>query len=77
MLYEITKGAPPYSNVDRLKLIEMLPRLKPARFAEEDASKEAREFLTRCLIESPPEVNAAWPLSVVELLIDVITASFS
>lgn len=57
MLYEIIKGAPPYMNMDRFKLIEMLPKLKPARFAEEDVSKEAREFLARCLVESPAEVN--------------------
>lgn len=57
MLYEIIKGTPPNSHLDRFKLIELLPRLKPARFAEAEASKEARDFLTRCLAESATDVS--------------------
>ncbi|KAA1477757.1 Pkinase-domain-containing protein [Dentipellis sp. KUC8613] len=53
LVYEMIKGNPPHLGVAPLKLIQMLPTMKPARFLENEASVALREFLPLCLTEVP------------------------
>ncbi|TFY71105.1 hypothetical protein EVG20_g1888 [Dentipellis fragilis] len=53
LVYEMIKGNPPHLGVAPLKLIQMLPTMKPARFLENEASQALREFLPLCLTEAP------------------------
>ncbi|TFY77652.1 hypothetical protein EWM64_g6358, partial [Hericium alpestre] len=55
MVYEMIKGSPPQAGVPQMKLIQMLPSLKPARFLENEASKDLRDFLPFCLTEAPAD----------------------
>jgi serine/threonine protein kinase len=56
MIYEMVKGSPPHSNMDQLKVMALIPRAKPPRLAENEGSREMRDFVAACLRESPNDV---------------------
>ena len=62
-IYEMVTGSPPHSNLDGLKVVQLIPRTKPPRLAETEGSKELRDFVTSCLRESPAERPTADELS--------------
>ncbi|KAI0633588.1 hypothetical protein C8Q77DRAFT_1157780 [Trametes polyzona] len=56
MIYEMIKGSAPNSHiVDQHKLIQLIPRMKPPRLAENEGSKDLRDFVAACLRESPSD----------------------
>lgn len=57
-IYEMVTGSPPHSNLDGLKVVQLIPRTKPPRLAENHGSRDLRDFVASCLRESPMEVNA-------------------
>jgi serine/threonine protein kinase len=57
MIYEMIKGTPPHSNLDKFKVMDLIPRAKPPRLSEAEGSKDMREFMAFCLKESPSEVS--------------------
>ncbi len=56
MIYEMMKGSPPHFRVAHLKVIQMIPKVKPPRLAENEGSKDLRDFIPFTLTESPPDV---------------------
>lgn len=58
MVYEMIKGSPPHSNLDRFQVMELIPRIKPPRLSEHEGSREMRDFMTYCLKELPTEVRS-------------------
>lgn len=57
MIYEMIKGTPPHSNLDKFQVMELIPRTKPPRLTEFEGGKDLREFMSCCLKESPVEVR--------------------
>ncbi|KAN0102460.1 hypothetical protein V8E52_011920 [Russula decolorans] len=55
MIYEMTKGSPPHFRVAHLKVIQMIPKVKPPRLAENEGSKDLRDFIPFTLTESPSD----------------------
>ncbi|TEB37578.1 Pkinase-domain-containing protein [Coprinellus micaceus] len=55
MIYEMIKGVPPHSNLDKFAVMDLIPKAKPPRLAEVEASKDCRDFMSFCLKESPVE----------------------
>ncbi|KAJ2551280.1 kinase that interacts with cdc31p [Coemansia sp. RSA 1933] len=47
--YEITTGVPPYADEDPKRALFLIPRKGPKQLAPEQASKEMRDFVARCL----------------------------
>lgn len=62
-IYEMVTGSPPHSNLDGLKVVQLIPRSKPPRLAENEGSRELREFTASCLRESSAERPSADELS--------------
>jgi serine/threonine protein kinase len=57
MIYEMVKGSPPHANImDQLKVMHLIPRVKPPRLIEGEGSKDMRDFVAFCLKESPADV---------------------
>jgi serine/threonine protein kinase len=56
MIYEMMKGSPPHFRVAHLKVIQMIPKVKPPRLAENEGSKDLRDFIPFTLTESPSDV---------------------
>ncbi|KAJ2918558.1 hypothetical protein MD484_g1902, partial [Candolleomyces efflorescens] len=56
MIYEMIKGTPPHSNLDKFQVMDLIPRAKPPRLLESDGSKDMRDFMALSLKESPSEV---------------------
>lgn len=58
LIFEMVKGSVPHAEImDQVKLIQMIPRMKPPRLIEGEGSKELREFISLCLKESPIDVR--------------------
>ncbi len=57
MIYEMMKGSPPHFRVAHLKVIQMIPKVKPPRLAENEGSKDLRDFIPLTLTESPSDVR--------------------
>ncbi|TFK75260.1 Pkinase-domain-containing protein [Pluteus cervinus] len=55
MVYEMIKGSPPHSNLDKFKVMDMIPKAKPPRLSEAEAGKDMRDFMGYCLKELPSE----------------------
>ncbi|THV07871.1 Pkinase-domain-containing protein [Dendrothele bispora CBS 962.96] len=55
MIYEMVKGGPPHSHLDKFKVMDLIPRAKPPRLTEGEAGKDMRDFMALCLKESPVE----------------------
>ncbi|EAU91279.2 STE/STE20/YSK protein kinase [Coprinopsis cinerea okayama7 len=55
MIFEMIKGTPPHSNLDKFKVMDLIPRAKPPRLQESEGSKDMRDFMSYCLKESPTE----------------------
>ncbi|KDR75445.1 hypothetical protein GALMADRAFT_98931 [Galerina marginata CBS 339.88] len=55
MIYEMIKGTPPHSNLDKFQVMDLIPRIKPPRLTEVEGGKDIREFMSFCLKESPSE----------------------
>ena len=54
-IYEMVTGSPPHSNLDGLKVVQLIPRSKPPRLSDNEGTKDLREFVASCLRESPGE----------------------
>ncbi|KAF8637070.1 hypothetical protein AX17_003089 [Amanita inopinata Kibby_2008] len=83
MIYEMVKGGPPHSNLDKFKVMDLIPRIKPPRLLDSEGGRDMRDFMASCLKESPSERlsaeelgKARWMKSVakvgVSILIDLI-----
>ncbi|KAK2467758.1 hypothetical protein APHAL10511_000053 [Amanita phalloides] len=59
MIYEMARGSPPHSNIDKFKVMDLIPRIKPPRLLENEGGKDMRDFMASCLKESPSERLAA------------------
>ncbi|KAL4268252.1 Protein kinase domain-containing protein [Pleurotus pulmonarius] len=55
MVYEMIKGSPPHANLDKFKVMDLIPRAKPPRIPEGEGSKDMRDFVALCLKELPSE----------------------
>ncbi|KAF5391909.1 hypothetical protein D9757_001747 [Collybiopsis confluens] len=55
MIYEMVKGSPPHSNLDKFKVMDLIPRAKPPRLTDAEAGKDMRDFMSFCLKEAPIE----------------------
>ncbi|KAF8813599.1 Pkinase-domain-containing protein, partial [Phlegmacium glaucopus] len=55
MIYEIIKGTPPHSNLDKFQVMDIIPRIKPPRLSDSEGGKDMRDFMSFCLKESPAE----------------------
>ncbi|KAH9176437.1 Pkinase-domain-containing protein [Lactarius sanguifluus] len=55
MIYEMIKGSPPHFRVAHLKVIQMIPKVKPPRLVENEGSKDLRDFIPFTLTESPSD----------------------
>jgi serine/threonine protein kinase len=64
MIYEMVKGAPPHSNLDKFKVMHLIPRSKPPRLIDGEGGKEMRDFLSLCLRELPGDVRFPLPFNV-------------
>ena len=56
MIYEMTKGSPPHFRVAHMKVIQMIPKVKPPRLADNEGSKDLRDFIPFTLTELPSDV---------------------
>lgn len=75
MIFEMVKGSAPHSHIlDQAKLIQMIPRMKPPRLAEGEASKELREFVGHCLRESAHDRLSADELLRTKLMLSKAAA---
>ncbi|KAI0074150.1 Pkinase-domain-containing protein [Panus rudis PR-1116 ss-1] len=69
VIYEMIKGNVPNSHiVDQMKLLQMIPRMKPPRLNEGEGSKELRDFVAQCLKESAKERLSADELLKTKLI---------
>lgn len=58
VIYEMIKGSPPHSNImENIKVMDLIPKVKPPRLLESDGGKDMRDFMAMCLRESPSEVR--------------------
>ena len=57
MIYEMAKGSPPHSHLDKFQVMQLIPRTKPPRLVEREGGKDMRDFVSFCLRESPVEVS--------------------
>ncbi|KAF9258100.1 Pkinase-domain-containing protein [Marasmius fiardii PR-910] len=55
MIYEMIKGSPPHSHLDKFTVMDLIPRAKPPRLMENEGSKDMRDFMSFCLKEVPSE----------------------
>ncbi|KAI0266877.1 Pkinase-domain-containing protein [Gloeopeniophorella convolvens] len=55
MIYEMIKGSPPHFRIAHLKVIQMIPKVKPPRLIDGEGSKDLRDFIPFCLTESPSD----------------------
>ncbi len=72
-VYEMVTGSPPYSNLDGLKVVQLLPKTKAPRLVEGQGSKELRDFVAICLRETSVDVRFNIPLTRTCLYISVET----
>ncbi|KAG6813319.1 hypothetical protein H0H92_012132 [Tricholoma furcatifolium] len=54
-IYEMIKGSPPHNTLENIKVMDLIPKAKPPRLPDNDASKDCRDFMAMCLRESPNE----------------------
>ncbi|KAJ8507921.1 hypothetical protein ONZ45_g9764 [Pleurotus djamor] len=77
MVYEMIKGSPPHANLDKFKVMDLIPRAKPPRIPEGEGSKDMRDFVAACLKESPEERLPAEELSKTKWIKSVAKTSVS
>jgi serine/threonine protein kinase len=63
MIYEMIKGSPPHANLDKFKVMQLIPRAKPPRLIEGEGGKDMRDFVSFCLKESASDVRHLSALS--------------
>lgn len=56
-IYEMITGGPPHMGISGERALQLIPRSKPPRLSEAQASKDLRDFLPFCLTESPLDVR--------------------
>lgn len=56
MIFEMVKGTPPHSNLSQVKVMDLIPKVKPPRLGDSEAGKDLQEFITFCLKEIPSDV---------------------
>jgi len=64
MIYEMIKGTPPHSHLDKFQVMDIIPRIKPPSLNASEGSKDMRDFMSFCLKEFPTEVRTErqnWP----------------
>jgi serine/threonine protein kinase len=60
--YEMETGSSPHSNQVEMRVLALIPSKKPPRLAENEGSKEMRDFIAACLKEG----NGALPRTVAQ-----------
>ncbi|KAF8647096.1 hypothetical protein AX16_006930 [Volvariella volvacea WC 439] len=80
MIYEMIKGMPPHSNLDKFKVMDIIPRTKPPRLTEAEGGKDMRDFMSCCLKEVPSErlpadelAKTKWMKSVAKVPLSILT----
>ncbi|KAF9646584.1 Pkinase-domain-containing protein [Thelephora ganbajun] len=63
LIYEMAKGSPPHSNLDAVRVLQLLPRTRAPRLMEGEGSKDMRDFVALCLKESSVDRLPAEELS--------------
>lgn len=67
MVFEMIRGVPPHSNIEQLKVMELIAKSPPPRLTEADGSKDMRDFVAMCLKESPSEVRGSSAVCIILL----------
>lgn len=57
-IFEMATGSPPHAELDKFKVIKLIPKAKPPQLLESEGSKEMRDFVACCLKELPADVRA-------------------
>jgi len=69
MIYEMAKGSPPYSHLDKFAVLDMIPKAAPPKLPDAvEFPKDMRDFMAACLKELPTEV--CYPLISAFLFIE-------
>ncbi|KAF9047267.1 kinase-like domain-containing protein [Panaeolus papilionaceus] len=79
MIYEMIKGTPPHSNLDKFAVMDLIPKIKPPKLAESEGGKDMRDFMSYCLKESPAErlpaeelAKTKWMKSVAKVSVSIL-----
>lgn len=57
-IYEMVMGAPPHANQEAMRVLVLIPKVKPPRLPETLGTPEMREFVASVLRELPTDVSA-------------------
>ena len=57
-IYEMVTGTPPHSNMEGLKVVQLIPKTKAPRLPPSAGSKDMQDFAAACLQESSADVGA-------------------
>lgn len=58
-IYEMVMGAPPHANQEAMRVLVLIPKVKPPRLPETLGTSEMREFVASVLRELPVDVSVA------------------
>lgn len=58
-IYEMVMGAPPHANQEAMRVLVLIPKVKPPRLPETLGTSEMREFVASVLRELPTDVSQA------------------
>ncbi|PPQ99748.1 hypothetical protein CVT24_009731 [Panaeolus cyanescens] len=79
MIYEMIKGTPPHSNLDKFAVMDLIPKIKPPKLTEAEGGKDMRDFMSYCLKESPAErlpadelAKTKWMKSVARVNVSIL-----
>ena len=56
-IFEMVTGNVPYSDMEHLKVLHLIPRSAAPRLPESEGSKDMRDFVALCLKEAVAEVS--------------------
>lgn len=56
-IYEMVMGAPPHANQEAMRVLVLIPKVKPPRLPETLGTPDMREFVASVLRELPADVS--------------------
>lgn len=56
-IYEMAVGKPPHTEVEPMRVILLIPKIKPPRLSEAQGGKDMRDFMNNCLRELAADVR--------------------
>jgi serine/threonine protein kinase len=56
-IYEMVMGAPPHANQEAMRVLVLIPKVKPPRLPETLGTPDMREFIASVLRELPADVS--------------------